>query len=155
MKFECIKMSVIIIYGWTLLIIGNFPEVDRARAYYFSKRDEVRGVPQNVPFISPTPFLDLWSVSHPMPAARRMFSAVGQTPRQPRGQEGTQKRAWVGGWHLARLGWYGREIIWRCHASNPSDTELFFYAAIKFKIFYNKRFYLTTYLNWIKLCFMP
>ena len=134
MKFECIKMSVIIIYGWTLLIIGSFPDVDRARAHYFSNRNEVRGVPQSVPLISPAPFLDLWSVVHPMPTARRIFSVVGQTPCQPRGKEGAQKRAWVRGWHLARLGWYGREIIWKCHASNPSDTELFFYSAIKFKI---------------------
>ena len=59
-------------------------------------------------------------------------------------QEGVQKRAWVRGWHLARLGWNGREIILKCHVSNPSDNELFFYAAIKFKIFYNKRIYLTT-----------
>ena len=72
------------------------------------------------------------------------FPPLGQTPCQPRGQEGAQKRAWVRGWHIARLGRYGREIIWKCHASYPSDTELFFYAAIKFKIFYNKRIYLTT-----------
>ena len=142
MKFECIIMSVIL---W-LNIVDNsrIPDVVRSSAHYFSNRDEVRGVPESVPFISPTPFLDLWSVSHPMPAARRMFSAVGQTPCQPRGQEGAQKRAWERGWHIARLGRYGREIIWKCHASNPSDTELFFYAAIKFKIFYNKRIYLTT-----------
>ena len=136
-------MSVIL---W-LNIVGN-RKISRCRsierALFCRQRDEIRGVPQSVPFISPTPILELWSVSHPIPTARRIFSAVGQTPRQPRGQVGAQKKAWVRGWHIARLGRYGREIIWKCHASYPSDTELFFYAAIKFKIFYNKRIYLTT-----------
>ena len=90
MKFECIIMSVIL---W-LNIVGN-RKISRCRsierALFFQQRDEERGVAESVPFISPTPFLDLRSVSHPMPTARRMFSAVGQTPRQPRDRRECRK----------------------------------------------------------------
>ena len=58
MKFECIIMPVIL---W--LNIADNRKISRCRsierAIFFQQKDEVRGVPQSVPFISPTPFLDL------------------------------------------------------------------------------------------------
>ena len=135
-------MSVIL---W-LNIVGN-RKISRCRsierALFFQQRRS-KGSSSKCPFHFSNAFS--WSaIGQPSDAnGEENVFRRGPNTSPTTWQEGVQKRAWVRGWHLARLGWNGREIILKCHVSNPSDNELFFYAAIKFKIFYNKRIYLTT-----------